>query len=235
MLEMTEEADGEGQEDVFALMDVPAALASPRRDGGEAGETAEKEDGSLETGSGEETPAPVELGERGGGRSAGDILRERPEAADEAGADERAGVLWKDGPVWTVESGAVEAAAVQRLALAGRTERADAVRTDQDSEIGGTVFVQRTADGLERGLRMRAAETAPDGARQAPAAGSGLEGLYRQTVQAARPAAPALAPEQAGRTIRAQEPGSAASLAVDELDRAVRRDSRRYDGGLSIF
>ena len=29
--------------------------------------------------------------------------------------------------------------------------------------------------------------------------------------------------------------GGAASLAVDELDRAVRRDSRRYDGGMSIF
>ena len=64
---------------------------------------------------------------------------------------------------------------------------------------------------------------------------AGLEGLYRQTVRGLQPAAPALPREQGGRTVRAQEPGSAASLAVDELDRAVRRDSRRYDGGMSIY
>ena len=64
---------------------------------------------------------------------------------------------------------------------------------------------------------------------------AGLEGLYRQTVRGLRPAAPVLPQEQAGRTDRAREPGSAASLAVNELVRAVRRDSRRYDGGLSIY
>ena len=63
----------------------------------------------------------------------------------------------------------------------------------------------------------------------------GLEGLYRQSVRGLRSAAPALPPEQAGRTARTQEPGSAVSPTVDELDRAVRRDSRRYDGGMSIY
>lgn len=67
------------------------------------------------------------------------------------------------------------------------------------------------------------------------AAERGLEGLYRQTVQASRPAAQALPVEQAGRAVRAQEPGRTAALTVDELDRAVRRDSRRYDGGMTIF
>ena len=66
---------------------------------------------------------------------------------------------------------------------------------------------------------------------------SGLEGLYRQTVRAVRPAAPVQAPggEPSGRTLRAGEPGRTAALTVDELDRAVRRDSRRYDGGMTIF
>lgn len=63
----------------------------------------------------------------------------------------------------------------------------------------------------------------------------GLEGLYKQTVQASRPAAQSLPVEQAGRTVRADEPGRTAALTVDELDRAVRRDSRRYDGGMTIF
>lgn len=65
----------------------------------------------------------------------------------------------------------------------------------------------------------------------------GLEALYDQTVQASRPSpAPQLqSAEQAGRTLRAEEPGRTAALTVEELDRAVRRDSRRYDGGMTIF
>ncbi len=66
-------------------------------------------------------------------------------------------------------------------------------------------------------------------------AGSGLEELYRRTARAVSPAALALPVEQAGRVWPAEEPGRSAALAVDELDRAVRRDSRRYDGGMSIF
>lgn len=65
---------------------------------------------------------------------------------------------------------------------------------------------------------------------------SGLDGLYRRAVQASRPAAPqVLPPEQAGRPFRAEEPGRTAALTVEELDRAVRRDSRRYDGGMTLF
>lgn len=66
---------------------------------------------------------------------------------------------------------------------------------------------------------------------------AGLEELYRETARETLPsAAPAI--PQGGRgefARRAEEPGSAASLAVDELDRAVRRDSRRYDGEMSIY
>ena len=58
---------------------------------------------------------------------------------------------------------------------------------------------------------------------------------YRQTVQASRQVVQNLPVEQAGRAPLAQEPGRTAALTVDELDRAVRRDSRRYDGGMTIF
>lgn len=40
---------------------------------------------------------------------------------------------------------------------------------------------------------------------------------------------------QAAWTARMGEAETARQLTVDELDRAVRRDSRRYDGGMSIF
>jgi hypothetical protein len=35
--------------------------------------------------------------------------------------------------------------------------------------------------------------------------------------------------------VRVQEAERGAALTAEELDRAVRRDSRRYDGGMSIF
>lgn len=63
----------------------------------------------------------------------------------------------------------------------------------------------------------------------------GLEELYRQTAQAARPASLAAEAGQAAWTARMGEAETARQLTVDELDRAVRRDSRRYDGGMSIF
>ena len=135
--------------------------------------------------------------------------------------------LWKDGLVWTVRSAQPEMDEVYRAATAGRTAQTQETPPPQDGDLIWS-GLQWTAQGAAPGL-------APDGAGRSGPRQTGLEGLYRQTVQGLRPAAPALPPEQAGRTARAQEPGSAASLAVDELDRAVRRDSRRYDGGMSIY
>ena len=98
----------------------------------------------------------------------------------------------------------------------------------------------RAGDGqVLEGLRLAKPTAAAEDAATAPAPGAsaerGLEELYHRTAQASRPAAQSLPVEQAGRTLRAEEPGRAAALTVDELDRAVRRDSRRYDGGMSIF
>lgn len=61
---------------------------------------------------------------------------------------------------------------------------------------------------------------------------SGLEGLYRRAAEAAlAPSAAHPAPPR--EPDRAEAP--AAGLTAEELDRAVRRDSRRYDGGMSIY
>ena len=90
----------------------------------------------------------------------------------------------------------------------------------------------RMAEGPKPASAEGSAEVAPT---PAAVAERGLEELYRRAAQAARPAAQSLPVEQAGRTRHAEEPGRAAALTVDELDRAVRRDSRRYDGGITIF
>ena len=214
-----EDEEEQEQKDVLALPPTEETVpASPRSDGGEA------RDGEPD--------------DRSGGRIAGEIPLERPEPTAgemEAAAEsaQAAGELWKDGPVWTVRSVEPEIDETLRAATAGRMVRVEEIPQPlRDGELAWT--------GLERAARGGAAGPELEGMGRSGLAQAGLEqaglkGLYRQTVQGLRPAAPALPPEQAGRTARAQEPGSAASLAVDELDRAVRRDSRRYDGGMSIY
>ena len=218
-----EEMDGEEQEDVLALDKSVDFPAFPRGDGGEAGEAETETDAET---------APVEA-ERGrdGGRTAEEIASERPDAiAGETAAygdGEAAQTLWKEGPVWWVRAAEPEVEAAEKLAA----ERVERTEGGLGTALGGVSpagwAAQKTVE--------EPPEAAPAGKRRAGGGQTGLEGLYRQTVQGTRPAAPALPPEQAGRPVRAKEPGSAASLAVDELDRAVRRDSRRYDGGMAIF
>ena len=93
-----------------------------------------------------------------------------------------------------------------------------------DMELTG-LKAPKAQDGTEEGGKTQSP----------PASQGGLEGLYRQAVQAARPGAQALAVPQRDQTVRPGEPETPRQLTVDELDRAVRRDSRRYDGGLEIF
>ena len=143
--------------------------------------------------------------------------------------------------MWTVQRVKPETGAAQRTEGAERTARSEeALRRVRDGDPVWSGLERATRGGtsspaLERTERSGASSPALERAGRSGAAQSGLEGLYRQSVRGLRPAAPALPPEQAGRTARTQEPESAASLAVDELDRAVRRDSRRYDGGMSIY
>ena len=115
---------------------------------------------------------------------------------------------------------AAQAAAAERRMLAEALNRAAAAPPPAAEAAGGRKAADGAGDSLEAVRRE---------------AGSGLEELYRRTALAVSPAAPALPVEQAGRVHPSEEPGRAAALAVDELDRAVRRDSRRYDGGMCIY
>ncbi len=63
-------------------------------------------------------------------------------------------------------------------------------------------------------------------------ADSGVEWLYRQTAGAEWLVAPGPAIQAAG---QAETEIGPAALTVEELDRAVRRDSRRYDGEMCIY
>ncbi|MBD5098491.1 MAG: hypothetical protein HDT35_02895 [Clostridiales bacterium] len=125
-----------------------------------------------------------------------------------------------------------------------RIPRIGGEQTPEDDRLASMYENQPTAlrapragNGQTAGGLGPAAVTADAAAAPAPgaAADRGLEELYRRTAQASRPAAQSLPVEQAGRTRSAEEPGRTAALTVDELDRAVRRDSRRYDGGITIF
>lgn len=61
---------------------------------------------------------------------------------------------------------------------------------------------------------------------------SGVERLYRRMAEAV-----AVSPVSAAAhgVFREEQTAEAAGLTVRELDRAVRRDSRRYDGGMNIY
>jgi hypothetical protein len=80
-------------------------------------------------------------------------------------------------------------------------------------------------------LRVGTGETG--GESRSASQQSALE-LYRQVVRAGYAASETRG--QAGRTVITEQvsPG-APSLTADQLDRAVRRDSRRYDGGMELY
>lgn len=91
--------------------------------------------------------------------------------------------------------------------------------------------------GEQRKARAEAAGEGSPGPGEEPdgRVSAGLAKLYRGAAEGARAPAPALARSGTSRTMLEREAGGAPPLTVEELDRAVRRDSRRYDGGMSIF
>ena len=164
-------------------------------------------------------PAALPEGEAGEAAPSGEkrledapSIRNRIETARPAGATTTAE---SPEPVWPLGTGRMAAQGARHRALADRLEEAG-----EGPRAG-------TAGGAQAGSGP--AETVRDEDR------SGLEGLYRQAARASRPAPQALPAGQAGQALRAEEPGRAAALTVEELDRAVRRDSRRYDGGMTIY
>lgn len=234
MLENEEEKEEEDREDAPALTGrtVPTAVF-PEEDDGETapaltGRTAlsavSTEEDHGETASAGDTrreaapEPPADAPERMAGE---------PAEAEGSGPDEG----WPDGPVWRLDAGAAE-----RAEAAWR--RASAERLDRGEELAAQAAYLAAEEAAETAEAHLSAEKGGELARTIRReTRSGLEGLYRQTVQAVRPAAPARAPdaEQTGWAARVEEPGHPAALTADELDRAMRRDSRRYDGGMTIF
>ena len=173
---------------------------------------------------------------RSGERTVEEILPERPGLTARETAEERAQTareLWMAEPVWTVQSVKPETVETRRTGAAERTAQAERVSPQAwDGEPFWSGW-ERTAWDGSLGTALESAGR--PGLAQSGLEQAGLKRLYRQAVRGLRPVPPALPREQTGRTARMREPGSAASLVVDELDRAVRRDSRRYDGGMSIY
>lgn len=101
----------------------------------------------------------------------------------------------------------------------------------------------RSTEGAARetGGRLEAGAEAAGAGSPGPAlkpdrgGSAALMELYRGAAEGARAPAPALARSGASRTAVEREAAGTPGLTVEELDRAVRRDSRRYDGGMSIF
>lgn len=207
--EKKDEKDEEDREDVPALTGRTAPGAVPPE--GDHGETAPAGDTRRE--------APAELN-----AGAPELTAGEPAEMEAPAPEEKI----ENGPVWRLDAGAAEAA----------WRRAPAERLDRPEEIAAQAARMAAEEAAESAEARLSVEKGGELARAVRhEAHSGLEGLYRQTVQAVRPAAQAPAPggEPSGRTLRAGEPGRTAALTVDELDRAVRRDSRRYDGGMTIF
>lgn len=101
---------------------------------------------------------------------------------------------------------------------------------------GRPAVLNRPGEEARRGFPARQETEQPRSAPAGPEeAERGLEKLYRQAAQAARPVLQTVGGEQTVRMVRTGEAETPRQLTVDELDRAVRRDSRRYDGGMSIF
>lgn len=219
LLELAEdEENGDGQADTLELRPVaaPAPLppemetqAGPRRD-----ETAEAAAPAETGGLPEDLKTPAGTAETAAlpehpGEAPGGGERLKGGGLERSPADSVPAEARQGGP-GHIAAGP-DGTAPLRWPGAGDVELA---RTDAPSD-------RAVEDGLA---------TPPQPARR------GLEALYRQAAQAARPAAPqAQAAPRPGQAVRLGEPDTPRQLTVDELDRALRRDSRRYDGGLEIF
>lgn len=188
-----------------------------------ADEDDEEQEDRLALGAGRASPAAAGSGAESGRENRPEV--ENREKPGQAGDETASGPMDNGGP-WAA---APRAAGVNPPAGGGPEARYENELTAPRTLRAGD---GRMAEGLKPVLADGNTEAAPT---PGAAAERGLEELYRRTAQAVRLSAQNLPVEQAGRTLRAEEPGRAAALTVDELDRAVRRDSRRYDGGMTIF
>ena len=201
-----DEAERAAQWETGMAAPVPSGPASGAEDGPDGAGTAQVPAAP------EEGPADIKGPVwTAGPLESGEELPEGGQAVPEVIADAAEPALerlWRDAPAW-------DAAGADK---AGTPERAEA-------KEAAPAAAERHRNGRE----------ADAGAEPMGPAERGLEELYQKTAAAARSALQPPGGGQAGRTIRVGEPEPPRQLTVDELDRAVRRDSRRYDGGLDIF
>ena len=107
----------------------------------------------------------------------------------------------------------------------------------EESEQEDGFFLNREEDGqtLPTVLRKRTEEFDGPAVEKSLPGGqifSGVERLYRRMAEAVV-VSPVSAAAPGGN--REEPTGETGGLTVRELDRAVRRDSRRYDGGMNIY
>ena len=264
LLELVEEQpDEDGQEDGLALEQETGApvvpVSGPEEDGEEDVPPPERDGGpeansgprAVPTGGGTGGPEwPEEMTKTDGG-GAGEAPPPAWEArrleapvipgggseaeADKGTLDRESG---RDGPE---QAQTERRPGVLEWHRAAQQSAAPAWRPEGAARNGGQIWqVEKFREGVPawqgEGPRRTPETEEHHSVPQGPEEGRrGLEELYRQTAQAARPASLAAEAGQAARTARMGEAETDRQLTVDELDRAVRRDSRRYDGGMSIF
>jgi hypothetical protein len=153
-----------------------------------------------------EGPGAVERQEDAGGRE------DRPDPRDEPAGKKAAEPLRQRGSGAALPEGT--AAELEQVTAAA----------DRGGDVTGS---------LAR-VRRKAAETELAGVRAADSGARGTLTLYRSAARGIRSAQAAAAPA-AGAAVTERMTAGTGSLTVDELDRAVRRDSRRYDGGMELY
>ena len=165
-----------------------------------------------------------------------------PEWMRAAGQDSSEGTDWAELRMDGTDQAELRMDGTDRAGL--RTDGTDWAKWTAEAGLEGErpEWTQR-AEGAAResGEQRKAGAEAVGAGSPGPAlrpdrgSSAALMELYRGAAEGARAPAPALSPERVPRTMPEREAGGATPLTVEELDRAVRRDSRRYDGGMSIF
>ena len=117
-------------------------------------------------------------------------------------------------------------------------EETDSVQSSAP-EGEGQSFLRRTQNRQERAelldpARLRSALRALNGPVGGNAADSALTALYRQVRETVSPALPGVSGRNGTVVVREEAP-AAPGLTEERLDRSLRRDGRRYDGGMSIY
>lgn len=214
LLELVQDEERpEGLLDWLTVRPAPGLAANTGRAGGGAQEPAGRLSGGQ---GGVEQPAGEQpAGERpGGGQAAG----ARDGAGENAGAQAR---------TWAGED---RPSARDRRTL--QEPAAPAQAADWTIETARRRSGQ-VASGQEEAGPGASGAAEERGAASYRAQDQGALGLYRRLLQAGRAAQAARPTGQT--TVAEQTTTGAPSLTVDELDRAVRRDSRRYDAGMELY